>query len=194
MLSIQLLVIVLLANSNSSISWLTTAKTSNSRCSNQWAIQQDRKLFLTTRVMTKTLLQLSSNGRYRDSVTDSVINTCNSYQIKESLHTLFMVPPAISSKSFGSKGKNEQYYCDACGAEHVKWMGRCPLCKEWNSVKEFRAAKDFSSLLDPRTARATIKQVVNNKGEHILSLLFFCRLALLSSSIPFITIPSAMNH
>lgn len=30
------------------------------------------------------------------------------------------------------------YVCDRCGQESVKWVGRCPSCGEWNSLKEFR--------------------------------------------------------
>ena len=28
------------------------------------------------------------------------------------------------------------YICQACGAIHPRWMGRCDACGEWNSVVE----------------------------------------------------------
>ena len=28
------------------------------------------------------------------------------------------------------------YVCQACGAVHPRWMGRCDACGEWNSVIE----------------------------------------------------------
>jgi hypothetical protein len=28
------------------------------------------------------------------------------------------------------------YLCTNCGAESVKWMGRCPTCMEWNTMQE----------------------------------------------------------
>ena len=28
------------------------------------------------------------------------------------------------------------FYCTACGNESPKWMGRCPACGEWNTMKE----------------------------------------------------------
>ena len=28
------------------------------------------------------------------------------------------------------------WYCTACGNETSKWMGRCPACGEWNTIKE----------------------------------------------------------
>lgn len=32
------------------------------------------------------------------------------------------------------------FYCTACGSELSKWAGRCPDCKAWNTVEEFRRA------------------------------------------------------
>lgn len=29
------------------------------------------------------------------------------------------------------------YLCDNCGNESLKWMGRCPVCGMWNTMKEF---------------------------------------------------------
>jgi len=31
---------------------------------------------------------------------------------------------------------NKLYVCDSCGAEFVKWAGKCSQCGEWNSLKE----------------------------------------------------------
>src|SRR5512133_2286292 len=28
------------------------------------------------------------------------------------------------------------YFCQSCGAESPKWIGRCPACKEWNTYVE----------------------------------------------------------
>ena len=28
------------------------------------------------------------------------------------------------------------YLCTHCGSEYVQWMGRCPTCKEWNTIQE----------------------------------------------------------
>ena len=30
------------------------------------------------------------------------------------------------------------YYCQACGTESPKWMGKCPGCHEWNTFQEMR--------------------------------------------------------
>lgn len=29
-----------------------------------------------------------------------------------------------------------KYICSNCGAETLKWMGRCPQCGEWNTLEE----------------------------------------------------------
>ena len=32
------------------------------------------------------------------------------------------------------------YVCDYCGQESVKWMGKCPACNQWGTMKEIRVA------------------------------------------------------
>ena len=47
---------------------------------------------------------------------------------------------------------SEVFYCTECGVEHVKWVGRCTSCGEWNCVKEMRVSKlnTKQGPLDPR--------------------------------------------
>lgn len=33
------------------------------------------------------------------------------------------------------------YVCSECGQESAQWLGRCPACGQWNTMKEFREAK-----------------------------------------------------
>ena len=44
-----------------------------------------------------------------------------------------------------------QYVCENCGAELLKWEGRCPQCHTWNSLKE-EALPSASSALPLRSA------------------------------------------
>ena len=38
------------------------------------------------------------------------------------------------------------YFCNNCGAESPKWIGRCPVCGEWNTyVEEVVSAKPAST-------------------------------------------------
>ena len=32
--------------------------------------------------------------------------------------------------------KKVSFYCQACGHETPKWLGKCPGCKEWNTIVE----------------------------------------------------------
>jgi len=64
-----------------------------------------------------------------------------------------------AGKSFGSKASSEVFFCSECGTEHINWMGRCTSCKQWNTVKPFRAARDevIASPLNIRARAAAIK-------------------------------------
>ncbi len=35
-----------------------------------------------------------------------------------------------------AKGKTSIFFCQSCGNESAKWMGQCPVCKEWNTFVE----------------------------------------------------------
>lgn len=35
-----------------------------------------------------------------------------------------------------AKGKKSVFFCQNCGHEENKWLGQCPMCKEWNTFVE----------------------------------------------------------
>ena len=35
-----------------------------------------------------------------------------------------------------AKGKKRVFFCQNCGHEENKWLGQCPMCKEWNTFVE----------------------------------------------------------
>lgn len=37
------------------------------------------------------------------------------------------------------------YYCTNCWNEYIKWVGQCPHCKEWWTIKEFKESKSKST-------------------------------------------------
>ena len=53
-----------------------------------------------------------------------------------------------------AKSSDDVFVCTECGMEHIKWMGRCSSCNEWNCIKPMRLPKlsaKQSRPLDPRT-------------------------------------------
>ena len=54
-----------------------------------------------------------------------------------------------------AKAAAEIFFCDQCGVEHIKWVGRCTSCKEWNTVKPFRQAK--LSSIAPAAAAFSVR-------------------------------------
>ena len=46
-----------------------------------------------------------------------------------------------------AKAKKSVFFCQNCGHEESKWLGQCPMCKEWNTFVEERVtvAKSISS-------------------------------------------------
>ncbi|PIP74948.1 MAG: DNA repair protein RadA [Candidatus Levybacteria bacterium CG_4_9_14_3_um_filter_35_16] len=58
------------------------------------------------------------------------------------------------------------FVCQECGYESAQWMGKCPECNEWNSLKEFRIKNSESRIkgekLKPQTpiVPKTLKDVI----------------------------------
>ena len=40
-----------------------------------------------------------------------------------------------------AKARNTAFFCKECGYESAKWLGQCPVCKEWNTFVEEPAAQ-----------------------------------------------------
>lgn len=49
------------------------------------------------------------------------------------------------------------YVCSNCGQESVKWIGRCPSCGQWNTMREIRIA-NASGQQAARSAAATLRR------------------------------------
>ncbi len=39
-------------------------------------------------------------------------------------------------EEYMAKGKKSIFFCQNCGHEEAKWLGQCPVCKEWNTFAE----------------------------------------------------------
>src|SRR5690606_12711145 len=47
------------------------------------------------------------------------------------------------------------FFCQNCGYESAKWLGKCPACNEWNSFVEEVVARPGARTPDWRTATGT---------------------------------------
>ncbi len=43
-----------------------------------------------------------------------------------------------------AKGKKSIFFCQNCGHEENKWLGQCPMCKEWNTFVEEKVSTGVS--------------------------------------------------
>ena len=58
-----------------------------------------------------------------------------------------------------AKGKKTIFFCQNCGHEETKWLGQCPMCKEWNTfVEEKVIASSVSASV--KTDRDIEKKIV----------------------------------
>ena len=46
-----------------------------------------------------------------------------------------------------AKGKKSIFFCQNCGHEENKWLGQCPMCKEWNTFVEENISISKSSTV-----------------------------------------------
>lgn len=45
---------------------------------------------------------------------------------------------------------NTVFFCNSCGYESAKWLGKCPACNEWNTFVEEKVVKTNGSKSTPR--------------------------------------------
>ncbi|MBI4797632.1 MAG: DNA repair protein RadA [Desulfarculus sp.] len=50
------------------------------------------------------------------------------------------------------------YVCQACGASHPKWLGRCPACQAWDSLAEEATAPASPAAPGPAAQPLALKQ------------------------------------
>lgn len=46
-----------------------------------------------------------------------------------------------------AKGNKSIFFCQNCGHEESKWLGQCPMCKEWNTFVEEKISVSKSSTV-----------------------------------------------
>ena len=70
-----------------------------------------------------------------------------------------------------AKGKKSVFFCQNCGHEENKWLGQCPMCKEWNTFVEEAVSVSKSSTvkLSKEAGIVALKDIKTNDEERILT-------------------------
>ena len=58
------------------------------------------------------------------------------------------------------------HVCTNCGGETVKWHGRCPTCRRWNTLQEFRVQRDASKWSTTSKTAALFQRPIFQSGNH----------------------------
>ena len=68
-----------------------------------------------------------------------------------------------------AKGKKTIFFCQNCGHEENKWLGQCPMCKEWNTfVEENISVSKASTVKQAKEAEViSINQIETNQEDRI---------------------------
>ena len=59
-----------------------------------------------------------------------------------------------------AKAKKSIYFCQNCGHEESKWLGQCPMCKEWNTFVEEKVSTPVSGVFRGSSVAKPKSQVV----------------------------------
>ncbi|WP_183575407.1 DNA repair protein RadA [Mucilaginibacter sp. X5P1] len=57
------------------------------------------------------------------------------------------------------------YFCQSCGFESAKWLGKCPSCQQWNTFVEEIIEKSNGSVPDWKATSSTTQQRANKPIE-----------------------------
>lgn len=70
-----------------------------------------------------------------------------------------------------AKGKKSVFFCQNCGHEENKWLGQCPMCKEWNTFVEEAVSVTKSSTvkLSKEAEIVSLKDIETNNEDRILT-------------------------
>jgi DNA repair protein RadA/Sms len=62
------------------------------------------------------------------------------------------------------------YFCQSCGYESAKWLGKCPSCNEWNTFVEEVIEKSAAKVPSWKTSSGTPRQNKPNRVDDIQSI------------------------
>ena len=71
-----------------------------------------------------------------------------------------------------AKGKKSIFFCQNCGHEETKWLGQCPMCKEWNTfVEENISVSKSSTVKLAKEAEVVALKNIETDSEENLKML-----------------------
>jgi DNA repair protein RadA/Sms len=62
------------------------------------------------------------------------------------------------------------YFCQSCGFEAAKWLGKCPSCQQWNTFAEEIIEKENTSVPNWKVASTTLQRA--NKPVEVADITF----------------------
>lgn len=70
-----------------------------------------------------------------------------------------------------AKGRKSVFFCQNCGHEENKWLGQCPMCKEWNTfVEEAVSVSKSSTVKSSKEAEiVALNDIETNNEDRILT-------------------------
>ena len=57
-----------------------------------------------------------------------------------------------------AKAKKSIYFCQNCGHEESKWLGQCPMCREWNTFVEEKVTVSKGTAAKNTAAKNTVRE------------------------------------
>lgn len=68
-----------------------------------------------------------------------------------------------------AKAKKSIFFCQNCGHEESKWLGQCPMCKEWNSFVEEKVVASKGAAVKGRqeTQMVTLSSISTAEEERM---------------------------
>ena len=64
------------------------------------------------------------------------------------------------------KKTQSAFFCQSCGTQSPKWLGKCPQCNEWNTFVEEIISKESDIKVEggePKTNKARFKAIRKKK-------------------------------
>lgn len=78
-------------------------------------------------------------------------------------------PKFVSSKYKALAKSKSAYFCQSCGYESAKWLGKCPSCNQWNTFVEEVVEKVGAKVPSWKTSAATHRSNVPSQVSTIES-------------------------